>query len=175
MARSIGRNPGESEETGLHDRIDAAAQSRVAGDAIGIDDVDPEALVEDLGLDFTRKVIPDPVGSSGAFNKKMPPGAAYCSTSQRSRKSKLMAGQKPRLPNERGRAELDGGSSEMRDRHRAGFARIVHEVALHPAVRAFTDNLDRVLVGADRSVGAESEEHGSKNLRRFNVELGIHR
>ena len=48
---------------------------------------------------------------------------------------------------------------QMRDRHRAGLLGIVDEVALCVVGGVTADNLDRVLVGADRSVRAETVEH----------------
>ena len=59
----------------------------------------------------------------------------------------------------------------MRDRDRARLLRVVDEVALRVAVGLLADDLDRVLVGADRAVGAEPVEQ----RRRHIVGLGAER
>ena len=49
---------------------------------------------------------------------------------------------------------------QVRDGDRTGLLRVVDEVALNRAVRFLADDLDGVLVGADRTVGAQAVEDG---------------
>jgi hypothetical protein len=65
---------------------------------------------------------------------------------------------------------------QVRD-DRAGLLRVVHEVALREVVRLLADDLDRVLVGTDRAVRAQAEEHATDHVlaRAVDVEVAIHR
>src|SRR6266545_6676008 len=60
--------------------------------------------------------------------------------------------------------------SQMRHCHRAGFLRVVIEVALGEVISLFTDDLDRVLVRADCSICTQTEEHATHNTFRFDHE-----
>src|SRR5260370_33380378 len=53
----------------------------------------------------------------------------------------------------------------MRRRHGARLLRVIDEVALRVIPSLLTDNLDRVLVRADRSVGPLAEEDGAHSVR----------
>ncbi len=72
-----------------------------------------------------------------------------------------------------------GAEAQMRDGHRAGFLRVVDEVALCEVIGLFADDLDRVLVGAHRAVRAEAEEHAAHGLvgfdreGRIDIEAGV--
>ena len=61
---------GEREEARLHDRVDLAGKPDVAGDAVGVDDVHVEALVEDLLLHLAGKVVPRVVGRVRAVQQE---------------------------------------------------------------------------------------------------------
>src|SRR4029453_17172310 len=58
---------------------------------------------------------------------------------------------------------LDGSRIEAKvaHGHRTRFLRVVHEVGLHEQGAVLADDLRRVLVRTDRSVGTQSIEHGS--------------
>jgi hypothetical protein len=62
--------------------------------------------------------------------------------------------------------------AQVRDGHGAGFLRVVYEEALGVVVGFFTDDLDRVLVGANGTVGAEAVEHAAYGFFRFDAEGG---
>src|SRR6478735_9413772 len=53
---------------------------------------------------------------------------------------------------------------QVRRSTRAGLLRVVDEEALRVARRLLTDDLDRVLVGADRTVGAQAIEDASNRV-----------
>ena len=63
--------------------------------------------------------------------------------------------------------------AQVRDGLRAGLLGVVDEVPLGVQIRLVTEDLDRVLVRADRPVGAEAEEHGADGLRRLDVERRV--
>jgi hypothetical protein len=56
----------------------------------------------------------------------------------------------------------------------AGLLRVVDEVTLRVVLRLLADDLDRVLVRADGTVGAESEEDGAHAILGLDIELGVH-
>ena len=71
----------------------------------------------------------------------------------------LVACHEAGLPDQIGRLDRRVAEAQMRYRLRARFVRIVDEVALGIEPRIFGDDLDAVLVGADRAVRAEPVEH----------------
>ena len=56
----------------------------------------------------------------------------------------------------------------------ARLLRVVHEVTLGEAVGLLADDLDGVLVRADRAVGAEPEEDRPQRVRRLDIEAVVH-
>ena len=71
--------------------------------------------------------------------------------------------------------EPDGLRPETKVRHGlgAGLLGVVDEVALNVDCGILADDLDAVLVGADRAVRAEAEEHRSHHPIGFGDEGGI--
>ena len=63
----------------------------------------------------------------------------------------------------------------MRNRDRAGFLRVVDEVALRVIIRVLADDLDGILVRADRAVRAQAVEQRPHHFRRFDGKLLVHR
>ena len=62
----------------------------------------------------------------------------------------------------------------MRHGHGAGFLRVVVEVTLGEVVGLFTDDLDRVLVGADGTICTEAKEHTTDSAFRLDNKVGIY-
>ena len=62
------------------------------------------------------------------------------------------------LTDQIGRADRLRAEAQVGNRHRAGFFRVIDEVALCIVVGFLADDLDAVLVGADGAVRAEAEE-----------------
>ena len=56
-------------------------------------------------------------------------------------------------------ADLFLAEAQVTGGHAAGLLGVVNEVSLNFVVGAVTDNLDRVLVGANGTIGAETVEH----------------
>ena len=63
----------------------------------------------------------------------------------------------------------------MGDGDRAGLLRVVDEVSLREEIRLLADDLDRVLVGAHRAVGAETVEHRRRDIGLLGSERRIPR
>ena len=55
------QDTGDGEKGGLHDGIDAPPHAGAPGDAVGVDDVKADALVEDPPLHASRQLVPDPL------------------------------------------------------------------------------------------------------------------
>ncbi len=86
-----------------------------------------------------------------------------------------MAGQEVGLVDQVGAADRLRAEAQVRDGHRAGLLRVVDEVALGVVVGRLADDLDRVLVGADRAVGAQAVEHRPVRALRLRVEVVVPR
>ena len=54
--------------------------------------------------------------------------------------------------------------AQVRNRHRAGFLGVINEISLRVVVGVLADDLDGILVGAHRAVGAQSVEHGTHDV-----------
>ena len=59
---------------------------------------------------------------------------------------------------------------QVRGGHRTRLLRVVDEIPLRVEVGTLSDDLDAVLVGAHRPVGAEPEEHGADHVVRLRRE-----
>src|SRR4249919_2646034 len=84
-----------------------------------------------------------------------------------------MASDELRALHEIGRADWTGTEAEVRGRPRSGFLRVIDEEALCVASRVFTDDLDRILVGANRPVGSETVEDAADDVAAFRHEIGV--
>ena len=67
-----------------------------------------------------------------------------------------------------------GPEAQVRHRLRPGLLRVIDEVRLHVDVGVLADDLDGVLVGADRPVGAEAVEHGPEHVVVLGRERLVH-
>src|SRR5208337_4734631 len=63
----------------------------------------------------------------------------------------------------------------MADRFGSGLVAVIDKVALRIASLVFGQNLHAVLVRADRSVRAKTEEHGAGDAGRLDVEARVDR
>ena len=64
------QHAGDGEEARLQHDVDPARQARLAGDPAGVDDVEIDALGEDLLLDRARQRVPDLVGRVPAVDQQ---------------------------------------------------------------------------------------------------------
>ena len=81
----------------------------------------------------------------------------------------VVAGDKVRLINIVGAADRAVAEAKMRDRHAARLLGVVLEVGLHVLVGVVADDLDGVLVRADRAVAAQAPELAFDGPRRRGV------
>ena len=169
------QDAGDREEAGLHDRVDAAAHAGLLGHVVGVDGVDLQLLVDDLVLDLARQVLPDLVLGVGRVQQE---GAARHRVLEHVvalEEAELVAGHEVRLLDEVGGADGAGAEAQVGDRDGARLLGVVDEVALGVVLRLLADDLDGVLVGAHRAVGAEAEEDGAHAVVGVDVEVGVDR
>ncbi len=57
-----------------------------------------------------------------------------------------------------GRADRARAETQVRDSYRSGLLRVVDEVALRVVIGLLANDLDRILVRADRAVGTQTPE-----------------
>ena len=167
-----GEDAGDREEAGLHDGVDAAAHPRFAGHAHGVDGVDLQALGEDRLLHLARQVVPQLVRRVGRVEEEHRARGRALQHVVVLEQLELVAGHEAGAADEVGRAQRARAEAQVRDGHRARLLGVVDEVALGEVRRLLGDDLDRVLVGADGTVGTEHRAH---DVGRFDVERRLHR
>src|SRR5204863_5039011 len=120
----------DREETCLHDRVDARAHAGVLCDSIRVDHVETQILRNDLPLHVWRQRSPHRVGVEWRVQEKH--RALFCRLEDvvPSEKTELMAPDKRGSGNEIWRANRLGPETQMRDRDRTRFLRVVDKVRL---------------------------------------------
>ena len=166
-----GKDAREREEARLKDGVRAAGEPRFPGDAAGVDRVHLDALREHLLLDRERQGVPHRIRWLRAVEEQGRAGGGAAEDVDRPEEAELMAADEPGTGHEVGRLDRLVAEAQVRDRLRARLLRVVDEVALGREA-GVTEDLDRVLVGADGAVGAETEEHRPHRPGRLDVELG---
>src|SRR3990172_375371 len=141
-------------------RVDTAGQAGLASHSASIDYVELESLVDDLPLDSTRELIPDLVWSVVAIQEERGTRLRCCQHIHLLEKVELVTSHEVGFLDLVRRADRLFAEPEVGDRRCTRFLRVVDEVTLCIERSVLPDDLDRVLVGADRSVGPEAEEHG---------------
>src|SRR6266536_6070565 len=86
---------------------------------------------------------------------------------------RLVAGHEVRLRDEIGRSYRTRCEAQMRDGDRAGLLRVVNKIALREIAGVLADDFDRLLVRANRAVGAESEKLRAHDVVRLDREARI--
>jgi len=81
-----------------------------------------------------------------------------------------VTGDETRLLDEIRGANRPGAESQVTHCNAARFFRVVEEIALAVMGRAFADDLDRILVGADGAIRPEAEEHRPYRVPFFQFE-----
>ena len=169
------QHAGHREEAGLQHAVGVRAERGLTRDAIRVDRPDVQALVDDLVLRGTWQPIPYLMRAVRAVDEQRRAGCGHAQHIELLDELELMAANELRRPDEvRGMNRLRP-KPQVRDGPRPGFLRVVHEVRLHVDVRVLADDLDGVLVGAHRAVGAQPEEHRPEHIARFRGERWVHR
>ena len=159
IACSVGRTPESAKKHGCITVFTRLPISRLAGDALCVDDPHVDALGDELALDLHREVVPDLIGAPRAVQQEGRPRARVLEHLQVLEQSELVASDEVGVVDEVGRADRRGTEPKVRHRDRARLLRVVDEVALSEPVGLLADDLDRRLVRSDRAVRAQTEEH----------------
>ncbi len=146
------------EECRLHDGVRTRTQTQLGGDLRGVDDIEVDLV---LGQENLHVIGQRPAGRFGIVHRV-----------QEERTARLEALQHVELIHVRrhvARHEIGRGhqvrrgdrlvaEAQVRSRVAARLLRVVCEIGLAIFVGRTTDDLDRVLVGTHRTVGAQTEE-----------------
>ena len=126
----------------------------VARDLAGVDDENPQFLVDDLLLLSERgRLIPGLVGFIGAVEQEDRARRGDPQHVLPFEQGELVTGDEARGGDQIGRADRLGAEAQMGNRLGAGLVGIIDEIALGVAPGVLGDDLDAVLVGADRAIG----------------------
>ena len=152
----------DHEEGGLQDRVGAAAKADLLSFFDGVDREEAGLLLDQLFLDLFRQVLPGLF--SGVVERGDEEDAAFFEVGEHVvllKEGVLVAGDEVSLRDKvsagywvLAEAEVGGGKT-------ARLLGVVHEVALSVVVGVVADDLNGVLVGADRTVGTKAVEHGA--------------
>ena len=157
----------DREEAGLHDGVDAAAHAGLFSHGVAVHHVELQLLFDDLLLDGAREMVPNLVRAVKRIQQERcarPRGPEHVHALE---EGELVAGHEARVADEVARMDRLGAEPQVRDSDRAGFLRVVDEIALRVVVRILADDLDGVLVRADRAIRAEAVEQRPDRLRIF--------
>src|SRR3989304_571291 len=173
----LGRqNSTDGEKGGLHDGIHASTHAGLFRDLVTIDDVELEFLLDDVFLYFNGKVVPNFIGTIQTIEQESAAQLGIFEHIHALKEVELMTGDKGCLVhlNEIRRADGLRPEAQVRYRHCAGLLRVVIEIALREVVGLFADDLDRVLVRADRAISTETEEHATHGIFGLDYEGRVH-
>ena len=162
-----GQDARDAEKARLHDSVDAPAHAGLLCERIGVDGEEPDLLLDNLLLHLPWQVIPDLVGGVGRIQQENRSLSGVLKHVDLVEEVELVAGHEAGAVYEIGGADGPRARAQVRDRDRARFLGVVHEVALHIALGFLADDLDRVLVGADGAVGAQAIEQRSGHVVAF--------
>ena len=169
----LGEDARDGEEAGLHDGVHAAAHARVARHGVAVDDVEAGLLGDELLLDGVGQLVPDLLGAVGAVEEEDAAGHERAEHVVLFEEDEGVAGQEVGGGDEVGGADGPGPEPEVGDGDGARFLGIVDEVALGEVLGLVADDLDGVLVGAHRPVGAEAVEEAPDDVAALGDEGGI--
>ncbi len=167
------QHAGDGEEARLHDRVDARAHARLAGDRVGVDHVELQLLVDDLLLHGARQVIPDLVRAVGRVQQERASGNGPLEHVDPLQERPLVTGDEVRPGDEVRAAERLGAEAKVADCDRARLLGVIDEIALRPVLGLFANDLDAVLVGAHGAVRPESIKQAADGLVVLGGEIGV--
>ncbi len=169
------QDAGDGKEAGLHDGIHAAAHAGLFGHIVGIDGVEPELLLDDVFLDFLRQLIPDFIRTIQAVYQEDRARLAVLGEVKALQEGELVAGDEVGCVgcDQVGSLDRLGAKAQVRGGQSAGLLGVVVEIALGVIVGIFADDLDGVLVGADRTIRTQAKEEAANGLGMFNREVRV--
>ena len=152
------------EERRLHDHVDAAAKTEVFSDLDRVNDIELQFLLDDRLLNFQRQRFPDIFGAVQAGQQE---GTALLDMAEHIvffDEARIVTCQEVGFLNQVWSTDLIRAKTQVRHGHGSGLLGVIDEVALCVVVGFRTDDLDAVLVGANRTVRAQAVEHRGKAL-----------
>ena len=152
----LGQHAGERKEADLHDGVDASAHAAVARDFGGVDHEKFCLLGEQALLHRRRQLGPDFVLAKRRVEQERSARHQAAQHFVAVQKFRQMARDEIGARNQIRRTNRLRTEAQMRNRHRAGFLRVINEIALRVIVRFLADDLDGIFVRADRAVCAEA-------------------
>ena len=163
----------DREKARLKHRIGPPGEARIARDLPRVDHVQLDLLGEDLLLNGTRERVPDAIRRLSAVEQQRRSRSRPLKHFVAFEQPEVVTADEARLRDKVRRADRFGPEAQMRDRLRAGLLGVVDEVALRVQALLGAEDLDRVLVRADRPVGTQAEEQRAHGLRRLDVERRV--
>ena len=109
----------DGEEAGLHDGVDAHPHAGLLRHLVGVDDVEPQLLLDDLLLRRLGQVVPDLVRSILAVEQKCRPRSRLTQDVQPLQEAELMTGHEAGLADEISGMDRLGPEAEVGDGLRA--------------------------------------------------------
>jgi hypothetical protein len=164
----------QREEARLHHGVDASAEARLARHGHGVDREQPQPLRDEVVLHLARQRVEELLGRVRRIQEHRRARRREREHVLPLQEPELMARDEVRLADQVRRADRLTVEAQVRHRDRAGLLRVVDEVGLRVQVGRLADDLDRVLVRADRPVGAEPVEDGPEEARIRLVGLLAH-
>jgi len=169
----LGQDTGDGKETGLHDGVDAHTHAGLLGHFIGVNDVEIHLFVDDFFLIDPRQRIPDLIVAAQGVQQKGPARRRLLEQIKALGDELLVAAHELGLVDQIDRLDRPRTETQVRRRHRARLFRVVDKVTLGIVFGLFTDDLDRVLVGADGAIGAEAVKEGAEDVVGLDRKNGI--
>ena len=164
------KHTGKREERRLQDGVRALAHADLDSQVDRVDRVELHVVFRDVALGVGGQVVRKLLRRPLAVDHE---GAARLHVLHDREVLRdiagVMAGDEVRLINIVGAADRAVAEAEMRNRHAARLLGIVLEVGLHVLVSVVADDLDGVLVRADRAVAAQAPELALDGPRRRGV------
>ena len=149
---------GKTEERGLQDGIDAAAQPQLLADGAGIDGVKVDVIFGEVGLAVAGEAALQLLHAPAAIEQENAAGLDIVHHIVFAEVGGIVAGHKVGLGDEVG--GLDGlpAEAQVADGQAAALFGIIGEVALGIEIGVVADDLDGVFIGAHSAIGAETPE-----------------
>ena len=163
----------EREVAGLEHCVDSARQARVASDPAGVDHVEAQALVDDLGLHLDRDPAPDLVRPEGAVEQERPAIGRTAQDIHLFEEAELVAADEAGLLDQVRRVDRAGTEPEVGDGHRSRLLGVEDEVALCEEVGLLADDFHGVAGSAHGAVRAQAIEHRGGDVRGFGSEARV--
>ena len=151
--------------------VDAAAQTNLAGDLHAVDVIEFQMLLRNLVFHGSGELLFHLFGRPGAVEQE---GAAVFDAFQNVIADDIAG---VMASHEIGNVDqvlgLDGrlAETQVRNCDAAGLLGVIVEVALGIHIGVVADDLDRVLVGADRTIRTQTEELAAEAAFRRSVDL----